>query len=213
MQVWYMHYKFISLFCVLITCRTTQQAAVLTGTCITFNHSFHFLPFCFYTLGCSFSPPWLTLSCFSLLPKTILSQFLSPHWSQLCYISPWFSISDTIADVLMALCEIFAIVAWALLALHDCTHQKIPSSPLQLCVKFAHWSHNSLSIACEIQPFFTTISIKFISFSLNLSIVSHFHFIFAWVVLACPVQLALTSGRAQAATSLLSWALTLRASS
>lgn len=105
----------------------------------------------------------------------------------------------------MALCEISATVTWALLAYMTVLTRRSPVLRFNYPhVKFAHCPHNSLSTACEIQPFFTTLPTKFISFSLHLSLFSNFHFIFAWVVLARPVQLALTAGRAQAAASLLS---------
>lgn len=135
-------------------------------TCITFNHIFYFFPFFFFPFWCSFSPLWLTLSCFCLLPKNNQPQFLSPHWSQHCCISLPVHISDIIADVLMALHRISATVAWTLLTLRDYTHQKVPRAPLQLSMKFEYWSHNCPSTVSEIQPFFTALSIKLISFSL-----------------------------------------------
>lgn len=148
----------------LIKSRTTQQAALLTALAKHLITIFR----------CPFSHLWLTLSCFSLLPKKQPAPIFFPHLSQICCITlPGLYFWNH--------CWCAHGLAWnlcysscALLTLHDCTHEKVLSGPLQLSVKSAQWLYDCLPAACEIQPFFTALSIQLISFSLcNLSIVSH----------------------------------------
>lgn len=62
-------------------------------------------------------------------PKTACPNFFLPTGPSFAVSLCQFSISDSIADVLVALHGISATVAWALLALHDCTHQRSPTFP------------------------------------------------------------------------------------
>lgn len=170
---------------------------------ITFSISY---PFPSSTFRCSFSPVWLTLSCFSLLPPESLPQFLSPHWCQLCYIFLPVQYFWCHCWCTRDLAQNFCYSCLGTVGLAWLLTRRSPVLPFNYL-----WSSaiDPITLSCLWNPaVLTALSIKFICFSLcYVSIASHFLFMFAWVVLACPVQLALTPGRAHAAALLLSWAL------
>lgn len=212
-----MHCMFTGVVCCPDSACADQMQEYLAGstahrTCITFNYFFYFLSFPFSTFWCSFSPLWLTLSCFSLLPPKRLPQFLSPHRCQLfCIFLPvryfWCHCWCTrdLAQNFCCSCLGTVCLVWLLT-------RRSPVLPFNYL-----WSSaiDPITLSCLWNPaILTALPIKFICFSLcYVSVASHFLFMFAWVVLACPVQLALTPARAQAAVSLLSWALVPIASS
>lgn len=172
-----------------------MQASTAHRTCRTFNHFFSLTIFLVYFLMFLFTSPVNTFLLQSPPKNQPASFFFLSTLRSFAISFCRFSISDSIAGVVMVSHGISATVVWALSALHG---QKVPSAPLQLTVKFGHWLHN-----CETQRFFTALSVQFTSFSLCcLSEVSQFLFMFTWVVLAS-VLLALTPGRAQAAALLL----------
>lgn len=61
------------------------------------------------------------------------------HFAKPVFLKP-------VLNMLMALHGISATGPWALLTLHDCTHQKVPSGALQLSVKSDHVTVSQLPV-------------------------------------------------------------------